>query len=397
LWSARLNWSTPENALAALVRDRRRRADLLDLTESNPTRVGIDYPTNALREALARADPSRYEPAALGLAAARAAVAAEYASAGVAVDPGRVVVTASSSESCALLFKLLCDPGDAVLIPEPSYPLYDYLVRLEGAAPIPYRLTFDGAWSIDPDSVDHALAEAAARGARARAIVVVSPNNPTGGFVKRDELARLAQIAARARLAIVADEVFAPYPYAPDAARVTPIALAPELAAASPPVFSLGGLSKSCGLPHLKLGWILVGGREAEAALPALELIADTYLSVGAPVQHALAELFALGAGIRASIAARVAANRAELARALAAAPACSLLPAEAGWSAIVRVPAVRSDEAWAAELVTQAGVLVHPGYFFDMRGGAFLVVSLLPEPGTFAEAVRRTIAVLGT
>ena len=401
MWSARLNWSTPENALAARVRDRRQRADLLDLTEANPTRVGIDYPTGALRDALARADPARYEPAPLGLPAARAAVAAHYESTGASsetpLDPGRVVITASSSESCALLFKLLCDPGDAVLIPEPSYPLYDYLVRLEGAVPSPYRLTFDGVWSIDAASIDRALAEAGARGARARAIVVVSPNNPTGGFVKRDELARLAQIAAGARLAIIADEVFAPYPYGPDAARVTPIALAPELAAASPPVFSLGGLSKSCGLPHLKLGWILAGGHEMEAALAALELIADTYLSVGAPVQHALPELLALGAGIRASIAARVAANRAALARALTAVPACSLLPAEAGWSAIVRVPAVRSDEAWAAELVTQAGVLVHPGYFFDMRGGAFVVVSLLPEPGIFAEALRRMTALLGT
>ena len=162
-------------------------------------------------------------------------------------------------------------------------------------------------------------------------------------------------------------------------------------------VFSLGGLSKSCGLPHLKLGWIVVGGPRADETLAGLELVADTYLSVGAPVQHALPDLFALGAGIRAAIAARVATNRGVLARALGAAPGCTLLPAEAGWSAIVRVPAVRSDEAWATMLVTEAGVLVHPGYFFDLRGGTFLVVSLLPEPSLFADAVRRMGALLGT
>jgi aspartate/methionine/tyrosine aminotransferase len=396
LWSARLNWNTPENALAAHVRDRRARADLLDLTESNPTKVGLAYPIDDLRAALARPDPAPYDPAPLGLPAARAAVAADYAAAGAPVDPARVVITASSSESCALLFKLLCNPGDAVLIPEPSYPLHDYLVRLEGAVPIPYRLTFDGVWSIVVGAIDQALDEARARGARPRAVVIVSPNNPTGAFIKRDELARLAEIAARAGLAIVADEVFAPYVLKADPALVFPVALAPELASAVP-TFSLGGLSKSCGLPQLKLGWIVVGGAAAEDSLAALELLADTYLSVGAPVQNALADLFGLGARIRAAIAARIAANRAALARSLAATPGCSLLPSEAGWSAIVRVPAIRSDEAWAAELVTRTGVLVHPGYFFDLRGGAFLVVSLLPHPVVFAQALRRMAAVLGT
>jgi len=394
--SARLPWDVPENALAARARDRRLHGDLLDLTESNPTRVGLPYPTDALRAAIARADLAVYEPAPLGLPAARAAVAAAYAAAGAGVDPASVVLTASSSESCSFLFKLLCDPGDAVLIPEPSYPLYDYLVRLEGAVPVPYRLTFDGVWSIDLGSLDEALAAARARGARPRAIVIASPNNPTGSFTKRDELARLAAIAADADLAIVADEVFADYAAAPDPTRVSPAALDPVVAAAAP-VFSLGGLSKSCGLPHLKLGWIVVGGPHAEKTLAGLELVADTYLSVGAPVQRALPDLLALGVGIRAAIAARVAANRAALVRALDAAPGCTLLPAEAGWSAIVRVPAVRSDEAWAAALVTDAGVLVHPGYFFDLRGGTFLVLSLLPEPGIFGEAIRRLVAHLGT
>ena len=323
-------------------------------------------------------------------------MAAEYASTGAAVNPARIVLTASSSESCSFLFKLLCDPGDAVLVPEPSYPLFDYLVRLEGAVPVAYRLTFDGVWSIDFASIEQALGEAQGRGARARAIVLASPNNPTGSFVKRDELGRLAKIAAAAELAIVADEVFAPYAGAPNPARVSPVALEPAAADAAR-VFSLGGLSKSCGLPHLKLGWIVVGGPRADETLAGLELVADTYLSVGAAVQHALPDLFAVGAGIRAAIAARVATNRGVLARALGGAPGCNLLPAEAGWTAIVRVPAVRSDEAWATMLVTEAGVLVHPGYFFDLRGGTFLVVSLLPEPELFGDAVRRMGALLGT
>jgi alanine-synthesizing transaminase len=396
LFSTRLPWHVAENALAARVHERRQRGDLLDLTESNPTRVALPYPVEALRAALDRADPARYEPAPLGLPSARAAVAAEHARHGAAVDPARVAITASSSESCSFLLKLLCDPGDAVLIPEPSYPLYDYLVRLEGAVPIPYRLAFDGVWSIDFTSVEHALAGARARGARPRAIVLASPNNPTGSYLKHDEAARLAAVAAPAGLSIVADEVFAAYPFAPDAARVETAALAPALASAVP-VFSLGGLSKSCGLPHLKLGWIVVGGPDAGATMAALELVADTYLSVGAPVQQALPELLALGGGIRAAIAARVAGNRAALSRALAAVPACTLLPSEAGWCAIVRVPAIRNDEAWATGLVTETGVNVHPGYFFDLRGGTYLVVSLLPEPTVFAEAIRRMIGFLGT
>src|SRR6185503_13975270 len=220
VFSARLPWHVAENALAARVQERRARGDLLDLTESNPTRVGLPYPVEALGAALGRADPARYEPAALGLPAARAAVAAAYAAAGTPVDPARVAITASSSESCSFLFKLLCDPGDAVLIPEPSYPLHDYLVRLEGAVPIGYRLAFDGVWAIDFASIEQALADAHARGMRPRAIVAVSPNNPTGGFLKRDELARLAEVAARAHLSIIVDEVFAAYPFASDPARV---------------------------------------------------------------------------------------------------------------------------------------------------------------------------------
>jgi alanine-synthesizing transaminase len=390
--STRLLWDPPENALASVTRTAAAGGALLDLTESNPTAVGLPYPDLALAAALARAPVARYAPAPLGLPSARAAVAADYARAGVAVNPDRIVLTASSSESYGFLFKLSCDPGDAVLVPEPSYPLFEYLARLEGVVPLGYRLAFDGVWHIDFASVAEAALAARQMGHRPRAIVVVNPNNPTGSFIKRDELARLATFSEEAGLAIISDEVFSPYPSATDPTRVPMVAVEPMLATAGP-AFSLGGLSKACGLPQLKLGWIVVGGREIPQSIAALELISDTYLSVATSVQAAAGDLLALGAEVRAGITARVAQNRAHIAEALPPTSACTLLPAEGGWAAILRLPASRSDEAWAAALVTQDGVLTHPGYFFDLRGGSFLVVSLLPRTEVFRRAIGRLVA----
>ena len=389
--SRRLEWDPAENALAALSRAASARG-ALDLTETNPTRVGLPYPHQAIAAALARAPIATYDPAPLGQAPARAAVAADYARAGVTVDPERVVLTASSSESYGFLFKLCCDPGDAVLVPEPSYPLFEYLTRLEGVVPVGYRLAFDGVWHVDFGSLTEAVTTARREGHRPRAIIVVNPNNPTGSFLKRDELARLSATAAREDLALISDEVFAGYPFAPDPTRVTTAAVDAALDEGAS-VFSLGGLSKACGLPQLKLGWIVAGGRDAARSVAALELIADTYLSVATPVQAALGELLALGAEVRAAIAARVAENRARLLAALPPESGCTLLPTEGGWSAILRVPASRSDEAWAAALATEAGVLVQPGYFFDLRGGTFLVLSLLPASDLFAAAIARLVA----
>ncbi len=389
--SRRLEWDPAENALAALSRDALARG-ALDLTETNPTRVGLPYPHREIAAALARAPIATYDPAPLGQASARAAVAADYARAGMAIDPDRVVLTASSSESYGFLFKLCCDPGDAVLMPEPSYPLFEYLTRLEGVVPRGYRLAFDGVWHVDFGSMSEAIATARRDGHRPRAIIVVNPNNPTGSFLKRDELERLSATAAKEDLAIISDEVFAGYPFAPDPTRVTTAAIDPGLDPGAS-VFSLGGLSKSCGLPQLKLGWIVAGGRDARRSVAALELVADTYLSVATPVQAALGELLTLGAEVRAAIAARVSENRARLLAALPPESGCTLLPTEGGWSAILRVPANRSDEDWAAALATEAGVLVQPGYFFDLRGGTFLVLSLLPATDLFAAAVARLVA----
>ena len=389
--SRRLEWDPAENALAALTRAASARG-ALDLTETNPTRVGLPYPNQAIAAALARAPVASYDPAPLGQAQARAAVAADYARSGVIVDPERVALTASSSESYGFLFKLCCDPGDAVLVPEPSYPLFEYLTRLEGVVPISYRLAFDGVWHIDFGSLTEAITRARREDHRPRAIIAVNPNNPTGSFLKRDELARLSVVAAEEDLAFISDEVFAGYPFAPDPARVTTAAVDAALDDGAS-VFSLGGLSKACGLPQLKLGWIVAGGRDAARSISALELVADTYLSVATPVQAALGDLLALGAEVRAAIAARVAENRTRLLVALPPESGCTLLPTEGGWSAILRVPASRSDEAWAASLATEAGVLVQPGYFFDLRGGTFLVLSLLPASELFTPAITRLVA----
>lgn len=392
MFSSRLAWDRPENALAALERARRDEGGpLLDLTESNPTRVDLPYPVDEIRAALSAPGVSSYAPAPRGLLEARAAVAATY---GEGVDPQRLLLTASSSESYAFLFKLLCDPGEAVLVPEPSYPLFEYLARLEGLAPIPYRLAFDGEWHVDFADLAAAVDRTRAPGGpRPRALVVVSPNNPTGSFLKRAELEPLARACAAADLALISDEVFSAYAFGADPARVPAAAAEPALTDRLL-VFSLGGLSKSCGLPQLKLGWILAGGPRAtlRAALARLELIADTYLSVSGPVQLGAARLLALGAGVRDAIATRVADNRAFLAGALAPSSPCTLLPAEGGWSAILRVPGTRTDEEWAATLLADEGVLVHPGFFFDLRGGTFLVLSLLPPPEIFRAGVARLL-----
>jgi aspartate/methionine/tyrosine aminotransferase len=397
VFSSRLTWGRPENALARLERERRAAgAPLIDLTESNPTRVGLPYPADEIRAALAPAEAVRYQPAPRGRPEARAAIAADYAGRGVAVDADRIVLSASSSESYAWLFKLLCDPGDAVLVPEPSYPLFEYLARLEGVVPVPYRLAYDGAWHLDGAAIAGALARATAEagGRRPRALVAVSPNNPTGSFLKRLELEPLARACEAADLAVICDEVFADYGVGDDPARV-PLLAAEAVFTARVPTFSLGGLSKSCGLPQIKVGWIVVGGSPERAAdaLARLELVADTYLSVATPAELALPRLLEIGAGVRRAIAARVAGNRRALGSALPAGAPCTLLPAEGGWSAILRVPATETDEAWAAELLTEDGVLTHPGYFFDLQGGTFLVLSLLPEPATFAEGIRRLVA----
>ena len=376
MFSSRLPASLAHNRISIAVDAARARAQLIDLTESNPTVVGLRYPADAIRAALAAPAALTYEPTPKGLPAARAAVAAYYARHELAVGTERITLTASTSEAYSWLFKLLCDPGDDVLVPSPSYPLFDYLAALESVRPVPYPLRYHGGWFVDVEEVRRALTP------RTRAILVVNPNNPTGSFLKRDEAGALAALATERDLALISDEVFADYGFAPDPARVT--TLAGESAALT---FCLSGLSKLVGLPQLKLGWIVVGGpaaRRAEAEA-RLELIADTYLSVAAPVQHAAPALLPLVDDVGAQIRARVRDNRALLVAALAGSSA-QLLDAEGGWSAIVRLPATSSEEEWTLALLDD-GVLVHPGFFFDLPPTT-IVISLLVAPAALAAAV---------
>src|SRR5687768_17420817 len=314
--SSRLPSNLEPNALARAVDAKRRRGVVIaDLTESNPTRVGLSYPRDLL-DGLADPLALDYDPQPLGLWPARAAVAADFRRRGIVISADRVALTASTSEAYALLFKLLCDAGDQVLVPHPSYPLFEHLTQLESVAAVPYALEYHGAWRIDFDSLRRAMRDPV------RAILIVSPNNPTGSFLHRDDLSELSGIAAAAKIALIGDEVFADYRLdgAPAATHV--------LADGAVVSFSLGGLSKSAGLPQLKLGWIGFGGPShlVDEMLGRYEIIADTYLSVSTPIQAAAAELIESGAAIRAQILARIKRNLESLRTHAAAFPSITVL-----------------------------------------------------------------------
>ncbi len=346
-----------------------------DLTLSNPTRCGIAYPDGLLAPL---ADPAGlvYRPDPRGLRSARVAVASEYRRHGAEVDPDRIILTASTSEAYAFLFKLLCEPGQAVLTPTPSYPLFEHLAAVEGVRVRPYRLDPEAGWRLE-------VADLAGAGSDVQAAVVVHPNNPTGSWVHPADGQRLAELCAECSWALVVDEVFLDYPLAGAPAT----SFAGQSAALT---FALGGLSKSVGLPQLKLAWIAVGGPPAlvAAALERLEFIADTFLSVATPVQLALGELLATGAGVRSAIVSRCRANLAALRAAVAAHPAVTVLSPDGGWSAVLRIPAVVAEEDLVVTLLERDGVAVHPGFFFDFPRDGYLVVSLLPPPATFAAGV---------
>jgi alanine-synthesizing transaminase len=372
MFSSRLNWDVSPNPLARLLAERRASgARVLDLTESNPTRAGISYPA-AILDALNREEALRYQPSPRGLLSAREAVAAYYAERGRGVSPDRILLTASTSEAYAYLFKLLADPGDEVLTPRPSYPLFEYLASLESVRGRQYPLRYDGVWHVDFVELERAVS------ARTRAMVVVNPNNPTGSFLKAEEWDRLQELG----IAILSDEVFSDYGFE------TASRMRGEDRALT---FTMSGLSKIAGLPQMKLGWIAVSGPGADEAMERLELIADTYLSVATPVQVALPELLALSGEVRTQIRTRTRANLDTLRSSVAGSPV-NVLNVEAGWSAILQVPRIRSEQEWALRLLGEHGVLVQPGYFFDFESEAFLVVSLLTPCDVFEEGIRRII-----
>jgi len=361
----------------------------LDLTLSNPTAAGLDIPGDPLA-ALASPAGRRYAPEPAGLLSAREAVAGYYAARGLPADPSRVVISASSSESYAWLFKLLCDPGEAVLVPAPSYPLLDALAGLESVRVARYPLDPDGGWTFHAASVGRELDRLASAGIRTGAVVLVAPNNPTGSGVARAELLALLMLARTRGFAVVSDEVFLDYRFA-DAPDDVPVAAALG-GEGGGLVFSLGGLSKAAALPQVKLGWLLAGGPDdlVREALSRLEWIADAYLSAGTPVQLALPELLAWGETAASAIRARVLVNHLALTRAFPSGGAVAPAPLRGGWSAVLRVPAVEPEEELALRLLSDHDLLVQPGYFFDFPSEAFLVLSLLPSPDLFAEGVSR-------
>jgi len=342
-----------------------------DLTETNPTVVGLDYPRD-IAAALADETVLTYGPSALGTVAARQAVADSYIN--VVVSPARVVLTASTSEAYSFLFKLLCDPGDEVLVPQPSYPLFDLLTTLDGVRRVPYGLDAAGGWCLDRDTLTQAVSPTT------RAVLIVSPNNPTGSMLRRDDREWLVTFAEAHDLALISDEVFADYRLS---LRNDVTTMAGEERVLT---FTLGGLSKSAGLPQMKLAWTVVSGPAGRvaAAIERIEIIADCYLSVSTPVQVAARRLIAAGRDVRRAVHARVRRNLAAMRHVVDATSSLTLHAPDGGWSAVVRVPAILSEEEWVMRLLRTRGVLVHPGYFFDLDAGVHLVVSLLPEPDAF-------------
>jgi len=358
VFSKRAHWSAPLNALTV---ERRRRVDVLDLSETNPTRAGIPYPLDELAGAIARGARASYDPDPRGMRSAREALAEE-----LRCDADDLILTASTSEAYSFLFKLLTDPGDEVLTPVPSYPLLEHLASLEQISLRPFPLELHRRWEL------HTVAPSP----HTRAIAVVNPNNPTGSFVAPPEQDAIAALG----IPVISDEVFLDYPL--DGAGTTFVR--DDIL-----TFTLGGLSKSAGLPHFKLGWIRISGPAKTDAIEALELIADNFLSVATPVQAALPELLRIAPRIRAAISARTKANLKTLRDALNSARAATVLPVEGGWSAVIRVPRLGSDEELALALL-ERGVAVQPGYFFDFQSEGYIVVSLLTPEKTIAEGVRR-------
>jgi len=428
MFSERTNWRLTQNRFTQAVEEVRGRAvRVLDLTVSNPTRVGLEYDSRAILDGLRSERALDYDPQAKGLLSAREAVARYYGErcsrgerdvasnfstdraanprGSIQVDPDRIVLTTSTSEGYSYVFRLLCNAGDELLVPKPSYPLFEFLADLQDVKLVPYPLIYDHGWQMDFHSMERAVTT------RTRGVVVVHPNNPTGSYVHAGELGALNHFCRAHGLAVIVDEVFLDYSLGDDISAADavelrstgqPMAAVPTFSLAAPSfagnqdvlTFTLSGLSKISALPQMKVAWVVTSGppEEVQPAIARLELIADTYLSMNAPVQWAVPAMLEQREGIQRQLLERVRRNLAELDRQLAAQKACQRLGVEGGWYAVLRVPVTRSDEELAIELVKEKAVLVHPGHFYDFESDGYLVLSLISAEADFEEGIQRLL-----
>lgn len=390
MFSERTNWTLAQNRFTqAVVEVRASGAEILDLSASNPTRVGLQFDSAAILHALSSPHALDYDPQPKGLPFAREAVAAYYADRRAGgerdvasnISTERIVLTTSTSEGYSYVFKLLCNAGDELLVPKPSYPLFEFLADLQDVKLVPYPLIYDHGWQMDLHSLEKAVTK------RSRGVVIVHPNNPTGSYVQEKEFALLNALCRKHGLALIVDEVFLDYRL--DDKPHTSFAENHEAL-----TFTLSGLSKIAALPQMKVAWVVTSGpkTEVDAAMGRLEVIADTYLSMNAPVQWALPALLEQRKDIQTKLLRRVKKNLTELDRQLFEQNACQRLIVEGGWYAVLRVPVTRSDEDLAIELVRGNSVLVHPGHFYDFPRDGFLVLSLITMEAEFAEGVARIL-----
>jgi aspartate/methionine/tyrosine aminotransferase len=387
MFSHRTNWRLSPNALTRAIEEARASGqEVLDLTVSNPTEAGVRPDSEIVLAALANPETMHYDPQPRGLLEARQAVCRYYRESHEVVDfdPERLVLTTSTSEAYSYVFRLLCNPGDEMLVPKPSYPLFEFLADLADVKLVPYPLLYDHGWQIDFDSLCKATT------ARSRAVILVHPNNPTGSYVSAAETSALNAFCRDNNLALIVDEVFLDYAHdgAPRRSFVTN---------ADTLTFTLSGISKISALPQMKLAWVATSGPEemVSEAGARLEIIADTYLSMNAPVQLAASVLLDQRKQIQPILLDRMSVNLAELDHQLAGRPSCTRLLVEGGWTVVLRVPAIESDEDLAIRLLRKASVSVHPGHFYDFPNDGHLVLSLITEPAAFREGVARLLRVV--
>jgi alanine-synthesizing transaminase len=386
MFSQRTNWKlSPNRFTQARETLRASGAKLLDLSVSNPTECGLQYDTAAILSAFQNPNALSYDPQPKGLLLAREEVARYYLrDHHVSVGLESIILTTSTSEAYSYVFRLLCNPQDEILVPKPSYPLFDFLADLQDVALVPYSLEYAHGWLVDFQSITRALS------ARTRAILLVHPNNPTGSYLRAEEVQQLNNLCHERNLALIVDEVFLDYPFA----GIPPRTFTASLDALT---FTLSGLSKIAALPQMKVAWVATTGPDSlvRPALDRLEVIADTYLSLNAPTQWAVPALFEQRRSLQPQLLQRIRQNRANLQRLVSSQPACELLDADAGWYAVLRLPARGSDEDLVIDLLQKQNVVVHPGHFYDFPKDGFLVLSLITPAEIFQEGISRLVKLL--